>query len=477
MPICYTLSLLDHILKYKGDLIMKQNQNTHIHFIGIGGSSMSGLAELAAKQGYRVSGSDRTDSDKLKHLRQKGISIFLSQTADNITDDIGLVVYTLAVPDTNPELAEARRKNIPVIERGVYLGKIASHYPYSIAVAGTHGKTSTTSMLSSILLSAGKEPSIHIGGVFPLIGSNVLASDSDYFITEACEYHENFLNIRPYAGIILNVEAEHLDYYKDLNHIKTAFSKFAASCSPDGFLVVCADSCAAAEAAAAAKCPVIQYSVRNPDAAYSADQIVISQEGTYYTLYENGNPLCDVRLHVPGVHNVSNSVAAAAAAIRLGCSPQSIAEGLNAFSGTGRRFEKKGACHGAPVIDDYAHHPTEIAATLSAARSIIPPTGKIYAVFQPHTYSRATAFLEDFTRVFQNADHVIVTDIYSAREKDPGTISGSTIAERFKKNGIDAVHLGDFDAIADRLQASAGPDDIIITLGAGDVNQIIDRIL
>ncbi|MFR1517428.1 MAG: UDP-N-acetylmuramate--L-alanine ligase [Clostridia bacterium] len=456
---------------------MNQTKHEHIHFIGIGGSSMSGLAELAAKQGYLVSGSDRTDSDKLKYLRTKGIRIYSSQIPENITDDISLVVYTLAVPDSNPELAEARRRKIPVVERGVYLGKIAAHYKYSVAVAGTHGKTSTTSMLSSIVLSAGKEPSIHIGGVFPRIGSNVLASHSDYFITEACEYHENFLNIHPYGGIILNVEAEHLDYYKDLGHIKTAFSKFASSCAPQGFLVVCADNDLAREIAAAANCPVYFYSINDPSASYYAGNIQYSEEGTSYTLFESGQPLHDIFLHVPGLHNVSNSLAAAAAAIRLGCSAESIAAGLDAFHGTGRRFEKKGTYHGAAIVDDYAHHPTEIAATLAAARSTIRPGNKLYAIFQPHTYSRARIFLSEFTKVLKEADQVIVTDIYSAREKDPGTISGLSMAEYFTKNGVNAKYISDFDEIADYVKACAADGDIAITLGAGDVNKVIKKIL
>lgn len=448
----------------------------HIHFIGIGGSSMSGLAELAAKQDYLVSGSDRDNSEKLQKLSEKGISVFPSQSAANITDDISLVVYTLAVPESNPELAEARRRKIPVLERGVYLGKLAEHYKYSVAVAGTHGKTSTTSMLSAILLAAGLEPNIHIGGVFPLIGSNVLASDSEYFITEACEYHENFLNLTPYGGIILNVEAEHLDYYKDLTHIKSAFSKFASACSPDGFLIVCADNADAVESANAAVCPVIFYSLRNPQAPYYAETITHSADGSAYTLTENGEKLCEIRLHVPGIHNVSNSLAAAAAARQLGCSAEKIAEGLASFYGTGRRFEKKGTYHDALLIDDYAHHPTEIAATLAAAREIVAPNGKIFAIFQPHTYSRAAAFLDQFTDALKNADHVIVSDIYSAREKDPGTVSGASMAAHFAVAGVNAEHIGNFDQIAARIKEYVRPGDLIVTLGAGDINQVIEKI-
>ena len=225
----------------------------HIHFVGIGGSSMSGIAEIALKQGYIVSGSDRSDSDKLKTLKEKGITVYPFHSAENISDTVSLVVYTLAVSADNPELIEAANRNIPIIERGAYLGQICSHYKYSVAVAGTHGKTSTTSMLSSIMLSAELSPAIHIGGVFPRIGSNVLASNGDYFVTEACEYHANFLNLRPFGEIILNIEAEHLDYYRDLNHIMDCFSEFATYCPSEGFIVVCSDDENALKAIKSAK--------------------------------------------------------------------------------------------------------------------------------------------------------------------------------------------------------------------------------
>lgn len=472
LPPAYSLSIKEHFTMNN-----RQNLNEHIHFIGIGGSSMSGLAELAVKQGYTVSGSDRSDSSVLDRLRALGVHIYLSQSAENITDDISLVIYTLAVPDSNPELAEARRRNIDTVERGIYLGKLAEHYKYSVAVAGTHGKTTVTSMLSSIFISDNKEPNIHIGGTFHRIGGSVQTSDSEYFITEACEYHENFLNIHPFAGIILNVEAEHLDYYRDFDHIRSAFSQFASSCSKDGFLVVCKDSAEASDAALGVKCPVITYSIKDPSAMFYAADIRHKENKTYYTLTENGKALCEICLNVPGIHNISNSLAAASAAIRLGCSPEGIADGIYEFHGAGRRFEQKGTFNGAPVIDDYAHHPTEIAAVLSAAREVISDEGKIIAVFQPHTYSRAMSFQKEFSCALKNAETVIVTEIYSAREKDPGTISGASMAEYFVQNGVNAVHISDFKEIAKAVRASATSNDIVITLGAGNVNQVIDMIL
>lgn len=455
---------------------MSNQAKGHIHFVGIGGSSMSGLAEISLKQGYTVSGSDRSDSDKLRALESKGITVYPFHSADNITDDVSLVVYTLAVPLDNPELTEAFNRNIPVIERGVYLGQLCSFYKYPVAVAGTHGKTSTTSMLSSILLSANVNPAIHIGGFFPRIGSNVLPADGEYFVTEACEYHANFLNLRPYGEIILNIEAEHLDYYKDLNHILDSFTEFASYCPPDGFLVVCADDENAMRVAASAKTNVITYSVKDSSATFSAANVNKNGANCSYTLCYKEQPLIDITLKVPGSHNVSNSLAAAAAAYQLGCSAKDIKDGLEAFNGTGRRFEKKGEYNGAVVIDDYAHHPTEIQATLSAARAVAGDN-KIYAIFQPHTYSRAIAFLNDFPVALKEADCVIVTDIFSAREKDPGTVSGKSMAALFSEYGLNALHMSDFDEIAQKIRTLAKQGDIVITLGAGDVNQIIAKII
>lgn len=455
---------------------MNSTAKGHIHFVGIGGSSMSGIAEIALKQGYIVSGSDRSDSDKLKTLEEKGITVYPFHSAENISDTVSLVVYTLAVSADNPELVEAANRNIPIIERGAYLGQICSHYKYSVAVAGTHGKTSTTSMLSSIMLSAELSPAIHIGGVFPRIGSNVLASNGDYFVTEACEYHANFLNLHPFGEIILNIEAEHLDYYRDLNHIMDCFSEFATYCPSEGFIVVCFDDENALKAIQSAKTNIITYSVKDISATFCATNIVQCGTNSSYTLCYKGNPLTEINLNVPGIHNISNSVAAAAAAFQLGCSKESIKDGLEAFTGTGRRFEKKGEYNGAIVIDDYAHHPTEIRATLSAAREVAK-NNKIYAIFQPHTYSRALSFLNEFIEAFKKADYVVVTDIFSAREKDPGTISGKSIAELFVKNGINAIHLSDFSEIASLMRQKANRGDIVITIGAGDVNKIIPEII
>ena len=455
---------------------MNNSHKGHIHFVGIGGSSMSGIAELALKQGYKVSGSDQTSTDKLKNLQEKGITVYPFHSAQNIANDVDLVIYTIAVPSDNPELAEAAKRNIPIMERGVYLGKICSHYKYPIAVAGTHGKTSTTSMLSSILLSADVNPSIHIGGFFPRINSNVLATNSDYFVTEACEYHANFLNLRPFGEIVLNIEAEHLDFYRDLEHIMECFSEFTSYCPPEGFLVVCADDKNALAVCEKAKTNIITYSIKSDNADFVAKNISHNNACCTYTLYHKNNPVTDITLNVPGMHNISNSVAAAAAAIQLGCSPESIKAGLEAFGGTGRRFEKKGHYNGALVIDDYAHHPTEIHATLSAAKEVAG-NNKIYAIFQAHTYSRALAFADDFADALKLADTVIVSDIFAAREKDPGTVSGLSMANDFANKGLNATYISNFSEIAKTIRSEVKEGDIVITLGAGDINKVIPEII
>lgn len=446
----------------------------HIHFIGIGGSSMSGLAQITAARGYRVTGSDRTDSDKLNKLRGLGIEICIGHDEKNLSPACSLVVYTLAIAKDNPEYCKARKLGIPTIERGVYLGILTKEHPYSIAVSGTHGKTTTTSMIASILISDHKEPSVHLGGVFPRIGGNILASPGPYFVTEACEYHENFLNLFPYAGVILNIEAEHLDYYRDISQIKQAFMKFARLLPADGFLVVCGQNQVALEAASAAVCPVTTYgcaaSAEESPYEYTAIDLQANERGTRFQIWKEGRFFTEIFLSIPGRHNVLNALAAAAVCDRLHCTADSISDGLSQFCGTERRFEQIGVCNGAAIIDDYAHHPTEIRATLEAAAAYA--SGKIWCVFQPHTYSRAKAFLHDFPAALSGGDEIIVADIYSAREKNTGDISSQMLTDTLQKAGLRAVYMPDFQEITTYLRSHIKPNDLVITLGAGDINQV-----
>ncbi len=457
-------------------------QGAHIHFIGIGGSSMSGLALLALHAGYWVSGSDRANSAGVLTLKAKGATVQIGQCAENITSDIDLVIYTVAVSPDNPELVAARTLGIPVMERGHYLGVLCRQYQFPIAISGTHGKTTTTAMIGAILLAASKDPAIHLGGSFPLIGGSVRPASGDYFVTEACEYHAHMLELAPFAAVLLNVEAEHLDYYKDLAEIKDAFVQFVRLCPPEGFCVACKEDADAYEVLGAACCRRITYGFKASglDADYEAAEIVEGPDGTAFSWFcwEAGVLVQhEAKLHVPGRHNVLNALAAIAVCHTLGCSPEEIRKGLSLFTGTGRRFEKVSVVRGATLIDDYAHHPTEIEATLAAARSTVAQGGRVLAIFQAHTYSRALAFKNEFGAALSAADQVFVSDIYAAREPDPGTISGASMASDFCAMGVRAGYYGDFEATAAAVSAAMQPGDLVISLGAGDVNQILKMIV
>ncbi len=452
---------------------------SHIHFIGIGGSSMSGLALILLARGYVITGSDREEGYAVAGLRAKGIRVAIGQRAENILPETALVVYTVAVGSDNPELVAALSAGIPVIERGALLGLIASTHPLTVSVTGTHGKTTTTAMLSTILLTAGKDPAIHIGGNLPLIGGSVRPSGSEYFVTEACEYHAHMLQIPSFGAILLNVEAEHMDFYGSDENLDAAFRQFTANLPSAGFLVVCAENARAMKAASGASCKVATYAVGDSgvNAEFTATDIVYHPENAEYTLRRKGRVVTRVTLRTPGRHNVSNSIAAAAAAIELGISPEDIAAGLNRFEGTGRRFEKVGSVKGALLIDDYAHHPTEVEATLEAARGITPEGNRVISIFQVHTFTRAILFRDQFTEALKQSDEIIVTNIFAAREQDPGTVSGLTLTKHFKEHGLNALFISNFDDVADYVYYRVRPGDTVITLGAGDVNKVLNKLI
>ena len=450
------------------------NKLKKVHLIGIGGSSMNGIAEIIMKHGISVSGSDRSHSANTDRLEQLGARIFLGHFADNLDPDCDLVVYTLAIADDNPELLKARALGIPTVERGVFLGTVVKSHAYSLAVSGTHGKTTTTSMAAAILLAAEKDPCVHLGGFFPLINGSVRASTSPYLVTEACEYHKNLLNLSPYAGIILNVEAEHLDFYKGgLPEILDTFSAFAGKIDPQGFLVVCGDNAAAMKAAENAGCRVLTYSVNTANADFYAKDIEIDPDGSsHFTICTGAAPVARIELKVPGRHNISNALAAAAACIQFGCTGEDIEKGLLAFRGANRRFECKGKINGAPVIDDYAHHPTEIKAVLDTARAMVGNKGRIWSIFQPHTFSRAKSFGDQFCEALKGSDTVITADIYAARERDPGDINSELLVAKFKDAGINALYMPSFEDIEAYIRENVAAGDIVITLGAGDINKV-----
>lgn len=416
----------------------------------------------------------RTSSVNTERLKRLGADIYIGHNSLNVPDDCYLVVYTLAISSDNPEYLKALSKNIPVIERGHFLGILTREHKYSIAVSGTHGKTTTTSMIASVMLAADLDPSIHIGGNLSIIGGNVRSSKSPYFVTEACEYHENFLNLSPYVGVILNIEAEHLDYFKNIDAICDAFKKFINLIPEEGYAVICAESEYALKATEDAKCSIYTYGFSD-NCNFQAKNILLERNHTSFTLYINNERIIDITLNIPGKHNILNALAAIAVCYNLGCKVDSIHKGLCTFSSPDRRFQTRGFCNGAPVIDDYAHHPTEIKVTIASAKQITE--GHIFCVFQPHTYSRVKAFSDDFAEALIDCDTLIVTDIYAAREKNPGDISANTLIEKFLSKGINAMYIPDFNDIANILKEKVKKNDTVLLLGAGNINSVASLLI
>ena len=449
--------------------------NSHIYFIGIGGISMSGLAEILKDRGCQVSGTDIKESDVTKHLESLGITIHYGHREENITDDIDLVVYTAAIHPGNPELEAAKEKQIPLMDRARLLGHIMEEYQYSVAVAGTHGKTTTTSMVSEILLEAEKDPTITVGGILPAIHSNVKIGHSPYFVAEACEYFDSFLQFTPLVGVILNVEADHLDYFKTLDNIRRSFHAFAQRIPAGGLLVLNASIAHPEELEENLHCSVETFGLKE-NACWQARNIVHEPNGkNSFDVYYQGEFYTSVHLDIPGKHNITNALAAVASAHFLDIPAEVCARGLSHFTGVNRRFQRKGEKRGIVVIDDYAHHPTEIMATLSAARNV--RHNKLWCVFQPHTYSRTKNLFDEFGRAFGDADEIIVADIYAARETDDGTISAAMLAERIAKEGGNARYVGDFAAIRQHLETHCRTGDLLLTVGAGDVYKIGEEFL
>jgi len=446
-----------------------------VHFIGIGGISMSGLAEILKNLGYTVSGSDIKSSNITDKLERNGIKIYISHNENNI-GNCDLVVYTAAVKENNPELIKARQLGITTIERAVLLGQIMKKYPFSIAISGTHGKTTTTSMVSMIMLESNLDPTIHIGGELDAIGGNTRIGSNKYFITEACEYVESFLKFFPHLAIVLNIDADHLDYFKDINHIKQAFLKFMELVPKEGCIVACVDDENVSSLINNLSCNIVTYGINSVNATWTARNINFDSSGcASYDLIKDNEKVASIQLRVPGIHNVSNSIAAAVACYTSGCDFKDIEKGLEAFTGTHRRFEVKGIVEDIKVVDDYAHHPSEIKATLKAAKST--EHSKIWCVFQPHTYTRTKLLLDDFSEAFSDAYEVIVADIYSAREIDTGEIHSKVLSQKINEKSDNAVYKPDFENIVEYLKEKVSPGDLVITMGAGDVYKVGEMFL
>lgn len=448
-------------------------QPVHVHFIGIGGISMSGLAEILLKEDFRVSGSDNKESALTEHLVSLGASIFYGQKASNIIPGIDVVVYTAAIREDNEEYREAVRQGLPMLSRAELLGQLMTNYRMPVAVAGTHGKTTTTSMLSHILLAADLDPTISVGGILKAIGGNIRVGSSDVFVTEACEYTNSFLHFFPKIGIILNIDADHLDFFKDLDDIRNSFRRFAELLPEDGTLIINTCIPDLSEITEGLACKVITY---GDNGDYSAADISHNERGeASFDLLRHGTLTDRIELSVNGDHNVSNALAAIAAADLLNVPSGAVKDGLRSFYGTDRRFELKGTVNGVTVIDDYAHHPTEIRASLAAAKNY--PHREIWCIFQPHTYTRTKALFQDFVDVLGTAGHVIMADIYAARETDTLGISSADIAAALKENGCDAYYFSSFREIEDFCVRTCQTGDLLITMGAGDVVNIGEELL
>lgn len=449
-----------------------KDKNKKVHFVGIGGISMSGLAEILLNNGYKVSGSDRDSSELTEHLKKKGAEIYIGHHEHNIKN-VDLLVYTAAISEDNPELVKAKELNIPMMDRAEFLGNVMKGHKYNIAISGTHGKTTTTSMFSHITLDANLDPTILVGGNLDVINGNVRVGNSQFFITEACEYKASFLRFYPFIGIILNIEADHLDFYKDIEEIEDAFIKFANLIPKEGFLVVNADDERCLSVAEKASCNIITFGIKNGHVR--AKNIVFTNGCGTFEVYNKEDFILKISLKVPGEHNILNSLASISAALALKIDPRCIQDGLESFCGTHRRFEIKGKTQGVTVIDDYAHHPTEIKAALNAAKKF--PHNRIFCVFQPHTYSRTISLFDDFADSFFQADILILADIYAAREKDTGIVSSDALGNKIREKGVDCKNFHDLKEIALYLKNQLKEGDILITIGAGDVYKVGEMYL
>ena len=382
-------------------------------------------------------------------------------------------MYTYAVNEDNEEYIKSKELGLPMYSRAEFLGLVMENYKYSIGMAGTHGKTTTTSMASHILLSGNTDPTLFVGGVLDAIDGNLRIGKSEYFLTEACEYKESFLNFFPYIGIILNIDEDHLDYYRDIDHIEEAFIKYAQSIPKNGYLIINNDDIRAHKVINSCLCNKITFGLKS--GMVMASNIEYDSMGCgHFNVEYNNQTLGKIHLNIPGEHNIYNSLGAISSAIALNIPFKSITKGLSDYKGTHRRFEIKGEVNGAKVIDDYAHHPTAIINALNAGRKITK--GKLYCVFQPHTYTRTHSLLKEFSECFGEADEIVVADIYAAREKDTGIVNSQLLVEKIKKNNINCKYIGELNSIAEYIVPKLKKGDVLMLVGAGDVNTIWGNI-
>ncbi len=443
-----------------------------IHLIGCGGIGLSGIARILLKEGKILSGSDTTDSNLIQKLQKIGMKFFLGQRSENISKNMESVIISAAIKNDNPELKRAKKLKIPVITYAQALG-LAMEKRFGIAIAGTHGKTTTTAMITAILKEAGEEPNFVIGGEVKQLGGNSGIGRGNFLVAEACEFSRNFLSLKPKVAVVTNIEEDHLDYYQNLQEIKEAFAAFISLVPADGFIVL---SEQAKKCLPKTKAKIFTYGF-GEDNDYQATRISLKKDRTSFSVRGQKN-FIPISLKIPGKYNILNSLAAFAVAHRLGIKEKSIKKALGNFKGVDRRFEIKGKFKGITIIDDYGHHPTEIKGTLSAVRQKYP-NNRVIAVFQPHQYSRTRFFLDDFARAFGKADLVIVPEIYFVRdsEEEKKLVNSRNLVERIKKNKKDALYIPDFSSIVDYLLKITRPFDVVLTIGAGPVYQVADELV
>ncbi|MCM1269935.1 MAG: UDP-N-acetylmuramate--L-alanine ligase [Ruminococcus flavefaciens] len=458
------------------------NGKKHIHFIGIGGSGMYPLAQILHSQGYFLTGSDNNETETLEAVRKMGIPVFIGQKAENI-QGADLIVHTAAIMEDNPELMAARQSGIPVLERADLLGIVTSWYDNAVCVTGTHGKTTATSMITQILYTAGVDLSAYIGGKLPCIGGSGIAGKSDTLVCESCEFEDHFLKLSPDISVILNIDADHLDYFGTLENIKKSFRKFAEMTSK--LLIVNGSDKNTMDAVSGLEKNMITFGSDGSCDFYPEN---VNHENGLLTTFDamyKGEKLGKITLHVAGIHNVLNSLAAVAAAHYLNIDFAAVQKGLEEFRGAKRRFEKLGEAKGITVVDDYAHHPTELEATLRAAMEM--NFNNVWAIFQPFTFSRTKLLLDDFARVLQIPDKTVLTDIMGSREKNTYGIFTRHLAEKIPEciwftqdenaEWTDERKYFNFSQICDYVCKNAESGDLIITLGCGDAYKIAKMIL
>ena len=455
------------------NLIKKYNR---VHMIGIGGVSMSGIAEILHKYGVIVTGSDMSNSEIVEKLISNGIPVTIGHDFENLAK-ADIVVYSAAVKQEDPEMQKAKELNIPVCERCDFLGMLTKAFNDTIGISGTHGKTTTTSLVSLCFLEAKKDPTIQVGALLKAIDGNYKVGTSEHFIIEACEYVESFLKFFPKAEIILNIDNDHLDYFKTFENIKKAFIKYVQILPDDGLLVVNGDDSNCLDLLEYTNATKLTYGITNKHTDFFAVNIVFDNNGfPAFDVYKKDQFYERIQLRIPGMHNVLNALACIALCDYYGISSEHIKSALQKFTGAHRRFEYKGTVNGATVFDDYGHHPTEIVATAKALMN--KKYNSSWVVFQPHTYSRTKTLLEDFAKALLNFDNIIITDIYAARETNRYGVSSLDLVNKIKSLGKDsAIYISDFDEIIKYLKQNVKKDDIILTLGAGTVTDISNKIV